>query len=338
MKKQIYKLILRSSKNPNRIFHTIKKLTAIVFGDKFSEAVVDERIREIEETLLLSGVCLNFTPEKDMHNKFIVQYLNAFYDDISSRYNHEDIINMFECSGQVSFQYCNDAERKTDAEKAMREYIVDRLMIYRIFAQDFFEYNKTNADALTYLFSNYYFQTYTFYIESLRKTLSNIYDNTGELPGVPVEEFSKFIDTLADLFNIVTLPKSKSLYPYQHTEGHLAYIAPSDTCISFSSTSGVGSIICKDCGHHESNVISFVHGAMEAMIGRQCPQCGCLCAEHNESKEYHKFGTPTEDFACPKCGYIIHKKDENIFKGNQNPIFCPKCYGTNLRYHTDYLT
>lgn len=338
MKKLIYKLILRSSKNPNRILNTIKKFTPYIFGDKFSEVVIGDGIREIEERLLLSGVCLNFTPERDMHDKFIETYLNAFYDEISSKFNYEDIIRMFECSGPCSFQYSYGAERKTDAEKVMREYLLDRLMVYRQFAQDFFEHDKTNADALTYVFSNYYFQPYTFYIESQKKTLFNIYENTGELSGVPVDEFLKFINSLAELYNIVTLPKSKSRYPLQHTEGLLAYITPSDSCITFSSTSGVGTIICKDCGHREDNVISFIHGAMSAKIGRQCPQCGCLCAEYNESPEYHKFGTPTEDFACPSCGYIIHKKDENIFKGNQNPIFCPKCYGTNLSYRTDYLT
>ena len=43
-------------------------------------------------------------------------------------------------------------------------------------------------------------------------------------------------------------------------------------------------------------------------------------------------------FVCPKCGTLIRKKEENILKGNNDPLFCPKCHSARLRYDMIYIT
>ena len=114
-------------------------------------------------------------------------------------------------------------------------------------------------------------------------------------------------------------------------------LRPDESYVRFSRMGGAGVIKCLDCGHQEE-ITCFVHGAMSAEIGRQCPKCHAFCIEHNESKEYHQFGEATEDLKCPKCGTIIRKKEESIFKGNDDPLFCPKCHSARLTYTMRYIT
>lgn len=111
-----------------------------------------------------------------------------------------------------------------------------------------------------------------------------------------------------------------------------------ESALTFSKISEHGSITCNDCGAKMEHVAAFTHSFMDAWIGRQCPNCGHFCEEHNVSKEYHVLGDATEDFLCPQCGYLIRKKEESIFKGNNVPLFCPHCKSKNLSYHCEYLT
>ena len=88
----------------------------------------------------------------------------------------------------------------------------------------------------------------------------------------------------------------------------------------------------------DGKIISFTHGMMSCNIGRQCPKCHSFVVEHNESKKYHEFGEAKEDFTCPKCSSVIRKKEESIFKGNDDPLVCPKCQSSRLEYQISYLT
>lgn len=114
-------------------------------------------------------------------------------------------------------------------------------------------------------------------------------------------------------------------------------LGPDEHYLCFSMMHGAGVIKCADCGYEEE-ITSFTHGIMSCMIGRQCPNCHAFACEYNESKEYHTFGKAKEDFVCPKCGTIIRKKEESIFKGKNDPLFCPKCHSARLRYHMHYIT
>ena len=114
-------------------------------------------------------------------------------------------------------------------------------------------------------------------------------------------------------------------------------LGPDENYLCFSRMGGAGTIVCDECGHQE-DMISFVHGMTSCEIGRQCPQCHAFVAERNESKEYHKFGQANEDFICPKCGAVIRKKEEDFLKGNDDPLFCPKCHSPRLHYLLTYLT
>ena len=107
--------------------------------------------------------------------------------------------------------------------------------------------------------------------------------------------------------------------------------------LCFSHMGGAGIIECKDCCHKEE-IISFIHGDSSCVIGRQCPHCHAYVAEKNESQEYHTFGEATEDLVCPECGTVIRKKEEPFLKGNDDPLFCPKCHSARLIYHLRYLT
>ena len=60
--------------------------------------------------------------------------------------------------------------------------------------------------------------------------------------------------------------------------------------------------------------------------------------EYNESEHYHTFGKADKDFICKHCGTVVRKKEEDILKGNDDPLFCPKCHSPRLRYHMDYIT
>lgn len=114
-------------------------------------------------------------------------------------------------------------------------------------------------------------------------------------------------------------------------------LRPDEKYLCFSRMSGVGMIECGDCGYKEK-ITSFTHGFDSCDIGRQCPNCHAFVVECNESEEYHSFGEAKKDFVCRYCGTIIRKKEESIFKGNDDPLFCPKCHSARLHYHLIYLT
>ena len=114
-------------------------------------------------------------------------------------------------------------------------------------------------------------------------------------------------------------------------------LRPNEDYLSFSRMGGVGVVKCVDCGYHEK-IISFTHGTMSCTIGRQCPNCHSFVCEYNESQEFHTFGDAKEDFVCPKCGTLIRKKEEDILKGNDDPLFCTMCHSAKLRYYMIYIT
>lgn len=107
--------------------------------------------------------------------------------------------------------------------------------------------------------------------------------------------------------------------------------------LCFSRMGGAGVIKCVDCGYQEE-IVSFLHDVTSCYIGRQCPNCHAFLTEHNESEEYHTFGESTEDFLCPHCGTVIRKKEESFLKGNDDPLFCPKCHSPRLHYLLAYMT
>ena len=114
-------------------------------------------------------------------------------------------------------------------------------------------------------------------------------------------------------------------------------LRPDENYMCFSHMGGAGVIKCADCGYEEK-ITSFTHGAYSCTIGRQCPSCYAFVYEYNESEKYHTFGKATEDFVCEHCGTTVRKKEKSIFKGNDDPLFCPKCHSARLHYHMVYIT
>lgn len=114
-------------------------------------------------------------------------------------------------------------------------------------------------------------------------------------------------------------------------------LRPDEKYQCFSHMGGVGIIKCGDCGYQE-RITCFTHGAFSCNIGRQCPKCHAFLVEYNESKEHHTFGDSNVDFVCSKCGTVVRKKEEPILKGNDDPLFCPKCHSARLYYTPMYFT
>lgn len=114
-------------------------------------------------------------------------------------------------------------------------------------------------------------------------------------------------------------------------------LRPNENYLCFSKMGGFGTIECLDCGYKEK-ITSFKHGSYSCEIGRQCPNCFAFVYETNESENYHTFGKADDDFVCEHCGAIIRKKDEDIMKGFDDPLFCPKCRGPRLQYHMRFIT
>lgn len=110
-------------------------------------------------------------------------------------------------------------------------------------------------------------------------------------------------------------------------------LGPDEDYLCFSRMGGAGVIMCKDCGHEEE-IISFTHGMMSCDIGRQCPHCHAFVVEHND----RGFNETASDFICPECGAVIRKKEEDFLKGNDDPLFCPKCHSPRLQYLMSYIT
>ena len=114
-------------------------------------------------------------------------------------------------------------------------------------------------------------------------------------------------------------------------------LRPDEDYLCFSLMGGAGVIRCEDCGYEEE-IISFTHGDMSCEIGRQCPHCHAFVVESNEGPAFHQFGEGAQDFICPECGTVIRKKGEDMLKGNDTPLVCPKCHSARLHYDMMFLT
>ena len=114
-------------------------------------------------------------------------------------------------------------------------------------------------------------------------------------------------------------------------------LRPDENYLCFSSDSGAGKIICKECGHIEE-VVFFTHSPWICSHGRQCPNCHSYFVENVKSINDNRVGKTEDDCLCPKCGTIVRRKEESFFKGNDNPLFCPHCHSPRLKYFCDYIT
>ena len=139
---------------------------------------------------------------------------------------------------------------------------------------------------------------------------------------------------------ITKLKESKRKKEEQQKENELKAklgLRPDENYLCFSHMGGYGVIECVDCGYKEK-ITSFTHGSYSCDIGRQCPNCHAFVVEYNESEDFHSFGEAKEDFVCRHCGTVIRKKEEDILKGNDDPLFCPKCHSARLHYHMLFIT
>lgn len=346
MKTLLLKSLLKVSKSPAKIYSIVSELTPLVIPSTLVSTIPSD-YDEIEKKLLLSSFLLDFSTRKDVRSDFILEYVTAFKDDVFKSHDAEYVIYLFEnaASGFGFGSGGTDQERRMWAEEELVDYIYVRLITYRYFIEEYVDGNTQDMKAFFFLLGYKSFFPGNWYLNPGRGYLQFDLDECTDFAEETYAYFLKVVGELAKKYmNVVKAPKttwmnSNPETERYHTEGLLATlrISKATPYLSFESISGVGVVHCKHCGFSKE-IVSFVHGAMSATIGRQCPQCGEFCEEHNESKEYHKFGESVEDFVCPKCHYVIRKKEESIFKGQENPLFCPKCHSVDLEYRTTYLT
>lgn len=346
MKHTMLKVALRLSKSPDKVYSAISKLVSIVLPENL---VLIEPVKvydEIEKKLLLSSFSLNYSTQKDMRSDFLYQYIEIMADDVCSKYSGENLIYLFEnaCIGMSFGQGGTEREREIEAKNELRSHIRNRLLNYRAFIEEYVLGNLDNLEIFYELISDkplnsacWHFIPFINYIR-----------NDVKYDGINEDGFIKFKKVIQRLhksyYNIVTIPHNTWMNDNPkserfHTERLLGSISIpiSFHYLTFHTINGAGSLKCRHCSF-TTEIVAFTHGVTSACIGRQCPQCGEFCIEHNESKDYHQFSTPTEDFVCPKCNYIIRSRQESIFKGNENPLFCPRCHSIDLNYQSHYKT
>lgn len=340
MKNFIYKSILTLSHSPKFVFKTICKITTDALT-KIEGITPWPEIADMERVLMLSASILNFDYKKDMQSEFMLAYIEAFSDYILTKHTASNLFSIMQGAGV----YCTETserEIKEAVNKYIKDYIISRLVIYRKLLCDYKTHDKEASLYLFFLIKQIPFEEFSIssisYISDYKE---NVYDYSADIMLTP---FLKAIDFLVNhYFNIVEVPIKTFITKHPEsesfrTEARLAFVKVAPGFRSFQNVNGVISIRCLDCGHVEKDVIAFTHGAFDASIGRQCPNCGQFVVEKNHSEEYHKFGPSTEDFICPKCHYIIRAKEESIFKGDANPLFCPKCSSTRLDVKTEFMS
>ena len=333
----INKTLLKSAKTPKRVYSIIKKTASQVVEFTLVE---DKNIAKdtIEKELLLSAFVLDFNPNKDMRSNFILDYIKEIEDYFLSYNSSKDILYYFENSGCGACFGSKDADK--EAKETLHDYIIARLILYRKIINDLHNGNNSRFDCLYYAIYHCSFSVCRY---SMDKEIDSLKEDIIYSNHIIGEIYRKYKDTLymldKEYYNIVKMPKDTWITDYLdeefHTEGELPYLKlnPGDSFTSFARINGDGILECCDCGYTQE-IVAFLHGAYDATMGRQCPQCGTFCTEKNHSEEFHCFGPAKEDVVCPNCGYTIKKKEESILKGLSNPLFCPKCKGVNLLYNT----
>lgn len=338
----ITKSLLKFARSPKRVYSLIRKIAPQVIDFTL---VDDENIAKdaIEKELLLSAFVLAYDPNKDMRSNFILDYTKEIEENFLSYNSSEDILDYCVSSG---CGVCFDSKNvDNEAKETLHDYIITRLVLYRRIITELHNGNNKRFDCLYYAIYHCSFSVYWFSkdedIDFLKNDIIYSNHNKGDVY-IRYEGLLQILDKT--YYNIIKVPKATWLTDFPeseslNTEGVLPHLKlkPGDLYLSFGKITGAGILSCRDCGY-SVEIVAFLHDFSDATIGRQCPQCGSFCTEDNHSEEYHSFGPSTDDVVCPKCGYIIRNKEESIFKGNSNPLFCPKCYGINLLYHIRIVT
>ena len=345
MRKFAIKSLLRVCKSSNKVYALVCDLVPSVFDSVLVTVVPTNEYDAIEKKLLLSATIIQLSVSKDLRADFLDKYLDCFASDIFSKHDTNNLVYLFEnaVAGLSFGNSSSETERRKMVMDELLSYLRHRLVDYRVFINEYFEGRFENLEGFFYLLSCKPFDTANWHLAPYSNYLRNDIEYIGYNSGT-FDRFKETLIPLKEFYNLVKIP----LYTWMtndpaketfHTEGLLGTlkITKGLRYLKFNSLSGVGVISCKHCSFSK-NIVSFVHGAMSASIGRQCPQCGEFCVENNESEEYHTFGPSTQNFECPKCKYIIRYKDESIFKGNENPIFCPHCHSVDLQYNTSIIT
>lgn len=96
-----------------------------------------------------------------------------------------------------------------------------------------------------------------------------------------------------------------------------------DSLLYFSFVGGAGRLVCKQCGHSEK-LVGFLHGFGNdwSRTGLQCQNCGRLVTrEHANGRDSYE-----NRCGCPED------------PTRDNPLFCPNCRSTDVRYGISYIT
>ena len=93
-----------------------------------------------------------------------------------------------------------------------------------------------------------------------------------------------------------------------------------DNLIYYWKMGGVGTIFCNKCDFNQE-IVSFLHGRNWSNTGFQCQNCG----------KFHEIECDSENSLgklCD-CGGVLSREE---------PVFCPNCRTTDIRYGMSYIS
>lgn len=118
-------------------------------------------------------------------------------------------------------------------------------------------------------------------------------------------------------------PQGDSFLRPMDTTRSVASISDGHVELTFSMMSGVGRLVCADCGFDEQ-VVSYVHGYDNETLGFQCDACGRIEARTFDS------GQARAQQSCGRCGGLLLR---------DKPVTCPNCRSSiAMTYEIDYVT
>lgn len=298
----------------------------------------------LEKLLFCSALMIDFNPQKEMKSKFMYDYLISLEIHLLRLRRPEEWYRTFE-GAQISCSFRYSSNKESEGQAILINYITQRLMMYK-WLLNYYEDKQECIKMLFFLINRFSLDCGHFCsIDDLElmKTYSSYETDPDKACMVPFtdhESFPLFVDWtkkhISSINNLIRISKESDFYRFPserfHTEERLASLRISShyRYLSFSRICSKGVLQCKKC-NSSYPIVSRNQLQNITVIGRQCPHCGQICTETIKNEDFHEFSI-LEDFKCPSCDYIIRKKGESVFKGDDNPIFCPHCRSVMLTY------
>lgn len=102
----------------------------------------------------------------------------------------------------------------------------------------------------------------------------------------------------------------------------------SDKYLFFWQMGGKGIISCSECDFKQT-IVSFLHGFDWNNTGYQCQKCGKFHEIIYDKEKTEREVSDSEETEKCDCGGHLSRSE---------PVFCPNCKSTNVRYQMTLIT